>query len=181
MSTSADGIPPATTVPSSDTTGVAYGPWYTGAMSRWDGQIRRAGTNDADGVAGLAAGLAYSFAFDRDKFLASYPVLLSDDDACLIVAIAGQDYLGYLLGFRHLTFFANGPVGWVEEVAVHADARRLGVGAALMSAFEEWAAESGAPMVALATRRAAPFYLALGYEESAVYFRKKLPASEGCP
>jgi hypothetical protein len=29
-------------------------------------------------------------------------------------------------------------------------------------------------MVALATRRAAPFYLALGYEESAAYLRKVL-------
>lgn len=147
-------------------------------MSRWDGEIRRAGANDADGVGELAAGLAYSFAFERDKFLTSYPVLISDEDACLLVAVAGQDYLGYLLGFRHPTFFANGPVGWVEEVAVRADARRLGVGAALMNAFEEWAAESGAPMVALATGRAAPFYLALGYEESAAYFRKKLTTGQ---
>ena len=29
-------------------------------------------------------------------------------------------------------------------------------------------------VVALATRRAAPFYRALGYEESAIYFRKIL-------
>ena len=30
-------------------------------------------------------------------------------------------------------------------------------------------------LVALATRRAAPFYRAAGYEESATYFRKVLP------
>ena len=29
-------------------------------------------------------------------------------------------------------------------------------------------------LIALATRRAAPFYRALGYEESAAYFRKVL-------
>jgi hypothetical protein len=40
-----------------------------------------------------------------------------------------------------------------------------------MSAFEQWAAAQGC---ALATRRAAPFYRALGYEESATYFRKVL-------
>jgi GNAT superfamily N-acetyltransferase len=50
------------------------------------------------------------------------------------------------------------------------------VGLRLMSAFEEWAAERGCAQVALATRRAAPFYLALGYQESAVYLRKVLPA-----
>jgi hypothetical protein len=43
-----------------------------------------------------------------------------------------------------------------------------------MSAFEQWAAARGCALVALATRRAAPFYRALGYEESAVYFRRLL-------
>lgn len=46
----------------------------------------------------------------------------------------------------------------------------------LMAAFEEWAASSGvdARYLALATRRAAGFYRALGYEESASYFKKVL-------
>jgi hypothetical protein len=43
-----------------------------------------------------------------------------------------------------------------------------------MSAFEQWAVDHGCALVALATRRAAPFYRALGYEESAAYFRKVL-------
>jgi hypothetical protein len=41
-----------------------------------------------------------------------------------------------------------------------------------MSAFERWAEGQGCALVALATRRAAAFYRAVGYEESAVYFRK---------
>jgi hypothetical protein len=44
-----------------------------------------------------------------------------------------------------------------------------------MEAFEGWAAAGGCALVALATRRAAPFYRALGYQESAAYFRKALP------
>ena len=43
-----------------------------------------------------------------------------------------------------------------------------------MSAFEMWAAKRGCALVALATRRAAPFYRALGYDESAAYLRKLL-------
>ena len=43
-----------------------------------------------------------------------------------------------------------------------------------MSAFEQWAAARDCALIALATRRAAPFYRALGFEESAVYFRKVL-------
>ena len=43
-----------------------------------------------------------------------------------------------------------------------------------MDAFERWATAQGCALVALATRRAAPFYRALGYEESAAYSRKVL-------
>jgi hypothetical protein len=70
--------------------------------------VRQASAEDADGVAGLAAELAQSFAFSREKFLASYPALLADDSACVLVAVSGHEQVGYLLGFRHLTFYANG-------------------------------------------------------------------------
>ena len=142
-------------------------------------RVRPAGAGDADAVADLAAGLAQSFAFSRARFGLSYPALLADDDACLLLGVDGQDSLGYLLGFRHLTFYANGPVGWVEEIFVRGQERGRGVGRALMSAFERWAAVRDCALVALATRRAAAFYRALGYEESAVYFRKILDDQAG--
>jgi GNAT superfamily N-acetyltransferase len=142
-------------------------------------RVRPAEAGDADAVADLAAGLAQSFPFSRTRFGLSYPALLADDDACLLLAVDGKDRLGYLLGFRHLTFYANGPVGWVEEVFVRGQDRTRGVGRALMSAFEQWAAVRDCAMIALATRRAAPFYRALGYEESAVYFRKILHDQAG--
>jgi GNAT superfamily N-acetyltransferase len=143
-------------------------------MADWQGQIRPAEVGDLDEVATLAAELALSFEFSPERFRASYPKLLAADGACLLLAVNGRQPVGYLLGFRHLTFYANGYVGWVEEVVVRSQHRRAGAGAALMSAFEQWAAASGCRLVALATRRAAPFYLALGYEESASYFRKVL-------
>jgi hypothetical protein len=43
-----------------------------------------------------------------------------------------------------------------------------------MTYFEEWAKSKGAVLSALATRRAATFYQAIEYEESAAYFRKLL-------
>jgi GNAT superfamily N-acetyltransferase len=100
--------------------------------------------------------------------------LLGAQDACLLLAVRGDDCLGYLLGFQHLTFYANGPVAWVEEVVVCREHRGRGTGRALMSAREGWAADLDCVLVALATRRAAPFYLALGYQESAMYLRKVL-------
>jgi GNAT superfamily N-acetyltransferase len=137
-------------------------------------RVRPAEAEDAEAVADLAAGLAQSFPFSRAGFGLSYPALLEDRDACLLLAADGEERLGYLLGFRHLTFYANGPVAWVEEVFVRGQHRGRGIGRALMSAFERWAAARDCALIALATRRAAPFYRALGYEESAVYFRKIL-------
>jgi GNAT superfamily N-acetyltransferase len=142
-------------------------------------QVRPAVAADASAVAGLAGALAQSFTFSRAEFDLNYPALLAERNVCLLVATSGGDHLGYLLGFRHLTFFANGPVGWVEEILVSPDQRGSGTGRALMTAFEQWAAEHGCAMVALATRRAAPFYRAIGYEESAVYHRKILRADQG--
>jgi GNAT superfamily N-acetyltransferase len=52
--------------------------------------------------------------------------------------------------------------------------RRAGTGRRLMAAAEHWARTGGAAYLALATRRAAGFYRALGYEDSAAYFRKTL-------
>jgi GNAT superfamily N-acetyltransferase len=84
--------------------------------------------------------------------------------------------VGYLLGFDHPTFYANGRVAWVEELMVGEAWRRQRVGASLMRAFEDWARGRGCRLVALATRRAAAFYTATGYEESATFFRKLLLA-----
>ena len=138
-------------------------------------QVRRGAAEDAESVCDLAGQLAQSFPFSRDRFHDTYISLLSTDHACLLVAADGDALLGYLLGFSHQTFYANGPVGWVEEILVRPEIRGRGVGRALMRAFEDWAAHRGCAVVALATRRAAPFYVALGYEESASYLRKLLP------
>jgi GNAT superfamily N-acetyltransferase len=149
-----------------------------GSATGWQGEIRHAGAGDIDGVAALAAELAMSFEFSPEQFRVSYPALLAAGGACLLLAADGSESAGYLLGFRHLTFYANGPVAWVEEVVVRDRDRGQGIGRALMDAFEEWAAAEGCALVALATRRAAPFYLTLGYEESATYFRKVLVNQE---
>jgi hypothetical protein len=49
--------------------------------------------------------------------------VLAAADSCLLVAVDGNDCQGYLLGFRHLTFTANAPVAWVEEVLVRREHR----------------------------------------------------------
>jgi len=61
-----------------------------------------------------------------------------------------------------------------DELGVAEAHQRSGAGRALMQAFEEWARGRKNALVALATQRAGPFYEAIGYEESAAYYRKFL-------
>ena len=137
-------------------------------------RIRRATPDDAAKVFSLASDLATSFDVEERRFEASYQQVLTDDHALLLVVEDDKEVVGYCLGFEHATFFANGRVAWVEEMMVSSSHRRKGVGRSLMAAFERWSAGRGAKLVALATRRAAEFYRAVGYEESATYFRKML-------
>lgn len=136
--------------------------------------IRRAVPEDNPALFELLTQFATSFAPEREGFEVCLGQLLQDEAAWLAVAEVDGQVVGYCLGFDHYALYANGRVSWVEEIMVQADSRRRGVGRALMEAFEDWARSRESRLIALATRRAAPFYTALGYEESATYFRKLL-------
>src|SRR5262245_57477211 len=136
--------------------------------------IRPAQVSDSEALFSLAKAFATSFAVERQAFEASLSSLLQSPDALIAVASDGDRVIGYVLGFDHHTFYANGRVAWVEEIMVSEDCRRRGVGRLLMEAFERWARDRQSKLVALATRRAAPFYRSIGYDESAKYFRRLL-------
>lgn len=130
---------------------------------------------DTHALLGLASSFATSFAVSEQRFRSSLRAVLADDSACLRVAQSEDGALaGYLLEFAHHTFYANGRVAWVEEIMVSEAGRRRGTGTLLMESFEQWALDRECRLIALATRRAAHFYEAIGYGESATYFRKLL-------
>ncbi|CAN5634476.1 GNAT family N-acetyltransferase [soil metagenome] len=134
--------------------------------------IRKVMSVDHDRLFVLVTQFATSFQPQRAAFAQAAQHLLRDESAWWAVAECAGTVVGYCLGFVHYTFYANGRVAWVEEIMVEPRARQQGVGRALMVAFEQWAVEHDAKLVALATRRATPFYQAIGYEASATYFRK---------
>ena len=136
--------------------------------------IRPAVLTDSDALFSLASAFATSFSVERPAFESSLDALLQSPDAFIAVAVDGVRVVGYVLGFDHRTFFANGRVSWVEEIMVSEDVRCRGMGRQLMDSFEQWAKRRESKLIALATRRAAPFYNSLGYEESATCFRKLL-------
>jgi GNAT superfamily N-acetyltransferase len=139
-----------------------------------DYTVREANPNDIDDVFFLLEHFATSFTPDRKSFEDCVDHLIHDGSAWLAVAECDGEIVGYCLGFDHYALYANGRVSWVEEITIKEPLRRKGIGRALMAEFEAWARSRDSRLVALATRRAAPFYAALGYEESAIYFRKLL-------
>lgn len=136
--------------------------------------IRPAQLSDTEALFSLARSFATSFAVERSAFEKSFTALLQSHEAFIAVASEEGRVVGYVLGFDHYTFYANGRVAWVEEIMVTEEYRRRGVGRLLMENFERWAKERQSKLVALATPRATPFYRGIGYEESATYFRKLL-------
>ena len=101
--------------------------------------IRLAQHSDAEAVLALAKPFATSFVVDEQAFHQAFSALLAAPQAHLAVAETAQQLVGYVLGFEHYTFFANGRVGWVEEIMVSELLRRQGIGQLLMQEFEAWA------------------------------------------
>ena len=135
-------------------------------------RIREFEDGDADAVVALwrAAGLVRPWndpyrdierkrSVQRDLFL----VAVDDDGRILGAGMAGYD------GHR----------GWVNYLGVHPDARRTGVGRALMREFEERLLALGCPKLSLQVREgnddALAFYEQLGFaRDPAVSLGKRL-------
>ncbi|MBT2531103.1 GNAT family N-acetyltransferase [Arthrobacter sp. ISL-48] len=141
-------------------------------------QVRRAVAEDLAGVWPLARDFATSFSPEHEPFERTFRVLLGTTSALVLVAVLQDRISGYLLAHTHETFLANGPVAWVEEVMVDGHYRRGGIGRALMTEAERWGRERGASYSSLASGRAGAFYLRLGYEDSASFFKKRLNGPE---
>lgn len=137
-------------------------------------KIRPALAGDSSLVYPLAKAMATSFEAVKDSFDQSFLEILKDPAAICLVAEKEEEIVGYLIGFDHRAFYANGRVSWVEEIFLLEGLRRQGIGKELMDRFETWCVERGSKLIALATRRASSFYGAIGYEKSATFYKKTL-------
>ncbi|GGD62540.1 GNAT family N-acetyltransferase [Paenibacillus nasutitermitis] len=139
---------------------------------------RNAISKDEEELFDLSAKLSTSFKLNKTDFKRTFLNVLSNKDADLLVAEIETGIIAYVLAFHHSTFYANGLISWVEELFVLEDYRGKSVGKNLMVLIEEKAVQRGSKLVALATRRASDFYKAIGYDESAVYFKKSLSKAD---
>ena len=95
--------------------------------------VRRARAEDGAEVWPLVRDFALSYEPEKRVFERSFTDLLSRPDTLVAVADEDGSIIGYLLASWHVTFFANGPVAWVEELMVSQPARGSGVGRALVA------------------------------------------------
>ena len=136
--------------------------------------IRLVENKDLGAVFELVNEFATSFVPEEDAFRTSFAALSSAANTHFAVAEVQGSVVGYVLAFHHVTFYANGRVAWVEELMVQPAQRKQGIGTALLSSVETWASGQNCKLIAVATRHAAQFYEAIGYQASATYFRKLL-------
>ena len=137
-------------------------------------RTREAQLDDVDSLLPLVKEFVTSFEIEEHSYQRSFRRLIDRREATILVTEHEGNLIGYCLGYCHDTFYANGKVAWLEEIMVSSVHRREGIGQSTMASFEQWAKAQGCVLSALATRRASRFYLALGYEESATYYRKLL-------
>ena len=137
-------------------------------------KVRRATVADEFGLFALVSRFPTATPPSRETFAAGLRHKLRDPDAFVAVAERGGTLVGYVAGDAHETFYAGGKVAWVDEILVTEDARRQGIGRALMAEFDAWAENGRCTLIGLATRGAASFYEELGFEDSAGYFKRYL-------
>ncbi|MDQ0112436.1 GNAT family N-acetyltransferase [Paenibacillus harenae] len=137
-------------------------------------KYRNADLQDEEELFVLAEKLATSYKLNKTDFSRIFSELLSNNNVDLVIAETESRLVGYAMSFHHSTFYANGLISWVEELIVLDEYRGMKIGKKLMEIIEEKAHGRGSKLVALATRRASEFYKAIGYDESAIYFKKTL-------
>jgi GNAT superfamily N-acetyltransferase len=136
--------------------------------------IRAAQAPDADQLFPLVEQFATSYRPDRVAFDRHFPLLLATGHAgCFVAELDGQ-IVGYALAFQLVTLYANGIVVELQELMVAPAARGRGIGRGLVDAVLAWARAAGAVEVTVPTRRAREYYLRLGFEETATYFKRTL-------
>jgi N-acetylglutamate synthase-like GNAT family acetyltransferase len=137
-----------------------------------DVRIRPAASADADDLFALLLQFAVTYRPERSAFDQHFPLLLRANDAELLVGLLDGTVVAYALAFRLLTLYANGPIMELQELMVDPACRNRGIGRKLVEAVVERARASGCVEVTVPTRRAAEYYISLGFTETAVYLKR---------
>lgn len=146
-------------------------------------QIRPATLSDIDTLVKLLRqlfGIEGDFGFDADTHRRGLKQLLGrHDDAWIWVAAMDGDVVGMCTGQKMISTAAGGPSLQIEDMVIDEAHRGNGIGAALFSHIERWAAVNGFVRMQLnADSNNAPalaFYDSQGWEQcNLVWLRKHI-------
>ena len=137
--------------------------------------LRQVEIGDAAEIARLGTELGYPA--DAGQMLPRLQAALGDESRHVFVAAAGNGLLGWI-GVERRSTLETGDKVEIVSLVVDAQARRLGVGQALVEAAEAWARQQGFDALMVRSNAARieshPFYQGLGFvrgKTQHVYFK----------
>ena len=136
--------------------------------------VRIGRLSDADAVFRLLSAFATSHEPVHVAFDTNFTRLIEDEGTDILVAERGGQLVGYILSTDTLTLYANGVVTELIELYVTEEERGRGIGRELVNQAVARARRRGAVEVTVPTRRAGSFYLHLGFELTAEFFKLDL-------
>lgn len=127
--------------------------------------IRKAVESDAIEIARLSAQLGYPA--EIEAFVQRLEFLLHSPKHSVLVAAGDDGHLQGFVGVEHRVMIEMGERVEIVGLVVDAQARRTGVGRALVAAAEQWARDAGVKEIFLGSNVVRPeahvFYPSLGY------------------
>jgi GNAT superfamily N-acetyltransferase len=136
----------------------------TRSVSAW--HLRRARLEDAAEIARLMTELGYPI--EAAEILPRLQALLVHPDHLFTVAAGPKDHLSGVIMAEHRALLLFGSQVEIMGLSVGADARRMGVGRALVKAVEDWARQFGSHKIVVRSNvlrpESHPFYEKIGYE-----------------
>ena len=136
----------------------------TRSVSAW--HLRRARLEDAAEIARLVTELGYPV--EARAILPRLQALLVHPDHLVTVAAGPNDHLSGVIMAEHRVLLLYGSQVEIMGLSVGADARRMGVGRALVKAVEDWARQFGSNKIVVRSNvvrpESHPFYEKIGYE-----------------
>ena len=134
------------------------------SVSVW--HLRRARSEDATEIARLVTELGYPV--EAGAILPRLQALLVHPDHLVTVAAAPNDRLSGVIMAEHRALLLYGPQVEIMGLSVGSEARRMGVGRALVKAVEDWARQFGDSQIVVRSNvvrpESHPFYEKIGYE-----------------
>jgi GNAT superfamily N-acetyltransferase len=136
----------------------------TRSVSAW--HLRRARLEDAAEIARLMTELGYPI--EAAEILPRLQALLVHPDHLFTVTAGPKDHLSGMIMAEHRALLLFGSQVEIMGLSVGADARRMGVGRALVKAVEDWARQFGSHKIVVRSNvlrpESHPFYEKIGYE-----------------